>query len=572
MLLAQQAGLFDAILDPPDDDYDDTYDDTDPDNYNPLNDLAVNLAMTLGMEAASRALEKAGKKARGKAPDPKSKASASTGKAVGTAPAKGAQKAAAEASEKATSKALTKATTEATEKAGVRVASETATAATKGANAAADGAKAANAATDAATAASKSAAKASKGSQLLSKLKGTPADLIVMVIAQVLVAVLDLDPESFKACETGEFDMASLPDWANGMIGVIPFLSDLFDLVGNKMCFKAGCPKDAPDESAGLCYKPCDPGYKSDGAIMCYKQYPEFEDNGMGHTITSITKKILMDTGRIPSSCDDSEDKVGLLCYEKAPENWINVAGTIWQTCPSGFTDTGIRCENNIDVGAGRIPGLSDCPAGWENDGLTCREPITMSPCRPGWIDDGLTCREEIKCDPIYWDGCCNRGLLGECYGCARGGGCHGGAVEAKTLSGGRVEGRTQTGPGDFEERIDGLNYNKCAEGFSRVPGLPYLCSKSFTKESRVLGPRPMKCPMKPDSGVLVDGAQRERETEIAGLCYSDIPVGYSRKVVGTLDQDCPPGSQDFGVGCTRQAYNRGAGLIPLGIKFKDRK
>ena len=116
------------------------------------------------------------------------------------------------------------------------------------------------------------------------------------------------------------------------------------------------------------------------------------------------------------------------------------------------------------------------------------------------------------------------------------------------------------------------MNYNKCAEGFSRVPGLPYLCSKSFTKESRVLGPRPMKCPMKPVSGVLVDGAQRERETEIAGLCYSDIPVGYSRKVVGTLDQDCPPGSQDFGVGCTRQAYSRGAGLIPLGIKFKDRK
>jgi hypothetical protein len=358
--------------------------------------------------------------------------------------------------------------------------------------------------------------------------------------------------------------MASLPDWANGMIGVIPFLSDLFDLVGNKMCFKAGCPKDAPDESAGLCYKPCDPGYKSDGAIMCYKQYPEFEDNGMGHTITSITKKILMDTGRIPSSCDDSEDKVGLLCYEKAPENWINVAGTIWQTCPGGYTDTGVRCENNVDVGAGRIPPLTPCGDGERDDGVSC------------WRKTGEVCGDNCAAG---WDNCKYRtarnctswGALGEtCVG----GDCIGGCVT--TCSPVESIVRTAFDRGQLtrpdEERIDGLNYNKCAEGFSRVPGLPYLCSKSFTKESKVLGPRPMKCPMKPVSGVLVDGAQRERETDIAGLCYSDIPVGYSRKVVGTLDQDCPPGSQDFGVGCIRQAYNRGAGLIPLGIKFKDRK
>ena len=625
LLFAQQTGLLDDFLNPPEDPEDvsdDEFDDTDPDDRNPLGDLAANLLTSLGMTAAEKLLDKAMKK-KAKATAKKNPASASKAKAsvkpkvaAGVKPAttKAATSAATKATTKATEKAVGKAATQAVEKSGVKAASNAATKA---------GTTAATTATKAAGPAAKSAAKAAKGSTMLSKLKGTPADLIVMVIAQVLMAVLDLDPDSFKACESGEFDLGSLPDWANAMIGMIPFLGDLFDLIGNKMCLKAGCPKEAPDESGGLCYKPCDPGFKSDGAIMCYKQYPEFESNGMGHTITSITKKILMDTGRVPSACGDDEDKVGLLCYEKAPENWINVAGTIWQTCPSGFTDTGIRCENNQDVGAGRLPALSDCPAGWTNDGLTCREPITMSSCPGGWKDDGLTCREEIRCDPVRWDGCCSRGLFGECYGCARGGDCHGGAVKAKTLSGGKIETRFLKGPGDYEERIDGLNYNKCPDGFSRVPGMPYLCTKSFTKQSRVLGPRPMKCPMKPaekenvceqvidveayadqngdvkaafggnTEGIrqhaLIDApkegrkvpmkmvcnekaGQPVRETDIAGLCYSDIPKGYSRKALGTLDQDCPPGSTDFGVGCTRQSYSRGAGLIPLGIKFKDRK
>jgi hypothetical protein len=582
LLLLQQSGLLDDLWNPPEDDEYDDYDDyDDPYERDPYGDMMRNILTGLGMHAASELLEKAMKKRtkanakKNPATDAKAKASVKpkVGAGVKPASAKVASSVATKTATQTAEKATGKIASEAVEKAGVKAAKS----ATKATTAVASEATSAvakagtEAATKGATVASKSAAKAAKGSTLVSKLKGTPADLIVMVIAQVLIAVLDLDPESFKACESGEFDLAALPDWANAIIGAVPFLGDLFDLIGNKMCLRAGCPNGTQDEN-GLCYKVCDPGFKSDGATMCYKQYPDFENNGMGHTITSITKKILMDTGRIPSSCDDSEDKVGLLCYEKPPQDWINVAGTIWQTCPSGYTDTGVRCENNVDVGAGRIPGLTDCPGGWTDDGVLCREPITMSSCPGGWADDGLTCREPITCDPIHPDGCCSKGLFGECYGCLRGGDCHGGTVINKTLSGGRVDTKTQKGVGDWEERIDGLNYNKCPDGFGRVPGMPYLCSKSFTKQSRVLAPRSMKCPQKPVVGVLPDGAQRERETEIAGLCYNDIPAGYSRKTLGLLDQDCPAGSQDFGVGCTRQAYNRGAGLIPLGIKFKDRK
>ena len=398
------------------------------------------------------------------------------------------------------------------------------------------------------TAAAKSAAKAGNASKMMTKLKGTPADLIVMIIAQILMAVLDLDPSKFMDCETGEFDLGKLPDWAQAMIGAIPFLGDLFDLIGNKMCLRAGCPRDAPDESAGLCYKPCDPGFKSDGAIMCYKQYPEFESNGMGHTITSITKKILMDTGKIPSRCGDGEVKSGALCYENV-EGFTNLLGVAWQNCPAGFTDTGVRCEKLHDVGAGRIPGLNPCPPGEHDDGISC------------WRQVGQVCGDDCS---KGWDGCRRRGLFGECWG-----GCRESCSPVRVISRTAFDRGQYTAP--HEDKIDGLNYNKCPEGMSHQPGMPYLCTASFTKQSRVMAPRSMKCERKAKAGIAAGAVEWEEETNIAGLCYGDIPKGYSRKVVGTLDQDCPPGSTDFGVGCTRQAYNRGAGLIPLGIRFKDR-
>ena len=563
---ANEQGLLSDLL--PEDPYDEIEDD-DEDPYNedeqerdlninnPLALLAISMATQAGLRGAAKAVKKA---VAPKAPNP-TKVTPTAPKAVGVKPATPAvNKAAALAGPKASAAAVADA-----------------------APVKASGPKPATAATNAAAAApapkapvgpaAKSAAKAGKASTMMAKLKGTPADLIVMVIAQVLSAVLDLDPDSFKACEGGEFDMGKLPDWANALIGAIPFLGDLFDLIGNKLCLRGGCPKDT-EESAGLCYKACEPGFKSDGAIMCYKQYPEFENNGMGHTITSITKKILLDTGKIPERCNEDEDKVGALCYEKV-DGFTNVAGTVWQNCPAGHTDTGIRCEKLHTLPAGTLPRLSDCPAGWTNDGLTCRAPITMSSCNGGDVDDGLLCRAPLRggnCN-TWWDGCCWRGAFGECWGCAR---THcepitGGNVYHKTLYGGQVEGRTLRGPDADEDRIDGLDYKKCPEGMVHQPGMPYLCSASFTKQSRVLAPRLLKCNRTRKDGVTAGQVEWDEETNIAGLCYGKIPPGYSRKLIGTLDQDCPGGSTDFGVGCTRQAYNRGAGLIPLGIRVKDR-
>ena len=111
------------------------------------------------------------------------------------------------------------------------------------------------------------------------------------------------------------------------------------------------------------------------------------------------------------------------------------------------------------------------------------------------------------------------------------------------------------------ENAIAGLCYKKCRDGYNYVPGGGVLCSRSFTKNSFVIPPQAAECP--------------PGKKNIAGLCYVDdanMPKGYSRKVIGTLDQSCPAGSTDIGVSCQRETYNRGVGTIPLHVYIKPRK
>jgi hypothetical protein len=91
------------------------------------------------------------------------------------------------------------------------------------------------------------------------------------------------------------------------------------------------------EEIGGLCYAPCKSGYKSNGATLCYKEYPDFESNGQGHTLKSITKKITTNTGT-PLECGPNQDKIGGLCYTK---------------CRDGYTSDGSNmCYNDLPPGA----------------------------------------------------------------------------------------------------------------------------------------------------------------------------------------------------------------------------
>jgi hypothetical protein len=135
------------------------------------------------------------------------------------------------------------------------------------------------------------------------------------------------------------------------------------------------------------------------------------------------------------NSCEANEEEDAGLCYDKCDKGYKGVGPVCW--------------ANSNDVGVGQ---LKECPAGWTNDGLTCREPI--------------------RCEPVRWDGCCRRGAWGECWGCARGGACSGGKVK------GRAAGSDLPCPSSHPNQIDGLCYKSCpADTPNRVAGMPYLCS-----------------------------------------------------------------------------------------------
>jgi hypothetical protein len=86
-----------------------------------------------------------------------------------------------------------------------------------------------------------------------------------------------------------------------------------------------------------------------------------------------------------------------------------------------------------VDVGVGVPFVLDDCPAGWSNDGLICREPISCA--------SGLDFFTK---------------------------GCSGGALR------GRLD--NQTCPADHPDKIALLCYKSCPEGYVHVEAMPYKC------------------------------------------------------------------------------------------------
>jgi hypothetical protein len=442
--------------------------------------------------------------------------------------------------------------------------------------------KAADAAADSAKAAAKAAriaAKSAKAADLMKDILNGPAGIIVAIISAILMEVLNLDDEDFKPAEPGYFAIADLPDYLTIMISQIPFLGDLFDLLSGSLAVKSGCATGLEQGSglgAGFCYQPCselvgEGTWRNDGANVCYRQYPEWENNGQGalHSILGIQKEIRMDTGTIPEVCPPEHPiRSGALCYDRTDFPSDNVAGIAWEQCNtgerSGFTDTGIRCEKLQTLPAGTIPPMKGCDqfgGGLRDDGTSCWEDwkgLGGGDCRGGG------CR-------TWTDGCCWRGLFGECYGCVK--------TECEPITCDPVYDRGGCGcikVADWDrrfcpdgEKVDGLCYNQCDPDKHRQPGMPYLCSASFDKRSQVMAPNPSVC--------------ASNKKDIAGLCYigdEDMPQGFVRKTIGLIEQSCPDpssadvtqGSVDLGIFCLRQSKWRDVKGVPFDIKFRDRK
>jgi hypothetical protein len=135
-------------------------------------------------------------------------------------------------------------------------------------------------------------------------------------------------------------------------------------------------------------------------------------------------------------------------------------AGLCYERCREGFKGVGPVCwAITQSVGVGKPVGLEPCPAGWNNDGLICREPIS---CASGWA--------------FFTKGCSGGRLKGRLNG---GGICDWpqdrGSLPSWLVDKSDSKNYKATHP----ERVDGLCYKPCPKDYpKRVAGMPYLCYK----------------------------------------------------------------------------------------------
>lgn len=209
------------------------------------------------------------------------------------------------------------------------------------------------------------AASASTGSSV--------AAVVSRVIDMIVSRSFEMANDEYSSeCPAGYGNIGNVSDDVKRLIEGSPVVGELMTFLFTRACYRNSCPEGKVLEN-GLCYNPCPQGFKSDGATMCYKQYPEWESNGMLHTLTSITKKIEAEPGKPLSRCPAGKRQEGALCYDDLGPDWRLVGGTAWKNCPDGFRDDGALCNGGLhDVGHGLLPEYGSCPDGFRTEPVTC--------------------------------------------------------------------------------------------------------------------------------------------------------------------------------------------------------
>ena len=142
-------------------------------------------------------------------------------------------------------------------------------------------------------------------------------------------------PATDQSCTTEAERLSGTPIKLNksGICASIPAGGKLQWLRDFLCSTTPGC-KEGQIMEAGLCYDACKPGYKSDGALICYKQYRGFDcDPGShgGNTIFSLLKdsRVVAPTG-VGEQCGPNEERSGALCYPKCAAGYHRIAATCW--------------------------------------------------------------------------------------------------------------------------------------------------------------------------------------------------------------------------------------------------
>jgi len=329
------------------------------------------------------------------------------------------------------------------------------------------------------------------------------------------------DPGQYESCPEGWYDGANLPQELKIAMGLGVMLPPplntipiLYQTMGNKMCVSKYACLDGLENDGGLCYPPCKAGFKSDGATQCYKQYPGTNGSLIDIYMGSETKApTVMDT------CPPGQNKAapgGLICYRDCRPGYSpNATGeTCVENCPPGYNLNGtMTCGLKVHSVIGSIPQVS---------GGGCNTYIDHG-------DRDMYGNGKLKTDCTPISSNCPSGqqsLLGLCYNCPSGtspqspGFCsQGGPLTIQTKTYPREIG-DGIGCGSNKQKVNAMCYDKCSTGYSMGPG-----------------------------------AQ--------GICWQQCPAGS--KPTNLVDNSAS-------ATCLRESYNRGGGIAPFEVKFKNRK
>jgi hypothetical protein len=123
------------------------------------------------------------------------------------------------------------------------------------------------------------------------------------------------------------------------------------------------------------------------------------DDEGDGEAPAVVEGSVETNAAGMSCVCPAGQQFQNGLCYPACAAGYTGEGPVCWQNCASGFTDTGFFCHRDsrvIGADTSRCPWYNKC--GWSSD---CNR------CPAGYINDGCTCRIDayIYAQPSYGRG-----------------------------------------------------------------------------------------------------------------------------------------------------------------------
>lgn len=336
-----------------------------------------------------------------------------------------------------------------------------------------------------------------------------------------------------------------------------------------------GC-GDGKTKNAGLCYDVPD-GWHVTSPGFIGKKCPGTVD-GKKVNDSGTTCWYDRGAGAVPSlTCPIDQVQKGVECYEKPPDgyDWTTLGGLlIGKICPAGSNDSLTTCW--YDRGAGRIPDKQPCSYwnnSWRDDGTSCWNDAHIfgrlraagwngncnsdedkrcegvcgaslvscyKRCPAGYNNDGQTCRKvDVGIKKTLFDRQkCNADeelIAGLCYKKPKPGfTCTATNCSfSKDVKSGTKKGTTKQSCPDGKSIEAGLCYTPAKSGYTCTAT---ICDYSKGVKSQI-GKLPDKCP---DNRQLV-----------GRLCYPACDTGYERRGdnLEYCSTKCPTGFTNIGIG-----------------------